>query len=135
MVVDATSSHGRPDVAREPISALPHILGRIFVQRIIRVRLKKKVLQSDHNRVEIENWFPIFSKDVQAYIALKVDIWMINFLCALDLWGIMRIIVVDSEGELECTTLVHALVRCNGQSKVEKIAGIGKMGLHGRWQV
>lgn len=84
-------------------------------------------MQSDHNRVEVENRLPILPKDVQAYVALKVDIWMVDlggdgklfslseklacatyFLSALDLWGIMRIIGVDSKGEFECTTLVHA---------------------------
>lgn len=98
-----------------------------FVQRIIRIRLEEKVLQSDHNRIEVENWLPILSKDVQAYIPFKIDIRMIYlsctrmnpsskkvsalyayFLCALDLWGIVRIIGVDSEREFECATLVHA---------------------------
>jgi preprotein translocase subunit SecB len=90
-------------------------------------------LQSDHDGVEVENRLPIFSKDVQAYVALKVDIWMINldcskysfsltevsastpyFLCTLHLWGIMRIVGVDSEGEFESATLVHA---CRGKSE------------------
>jgi hypothetical protein len=49
-----------------------------FVQRILRVGLKEKVLQSHHNRVEVKNRLPIFAKDVQAYVALKVNIWMID---------------------------------------------------------
>ena len=72
-------------------------------------------------------------------------------LCALDLWWLVRVIIVDLEGEPERATLIHAyrgqsesaalvinaysrtLVGTNGESEVEKVIGIREMCLHRRW--
>jgi hypothetical protein len=49
-----------------------------LVQWIVRVRLQEQVLEADHNRVEVEHWFPVFTEDVQAYVALEVYVGVVN---------------------------------------------------------
>lgn len=49
-----------------------------LVQRVIGVWLQEQVLQADHNGVEIEDRFPVFSEDVQANIAFQVDVRVID---------------------------------------------------------
>ena len=35
-------------------------------------------MQSDHDGVKVENWLPVFPEDVQADVALKVDIGVVD---------------------------------------------------------
>ena len=35
-------------------------------------------MQADHNRVQIQNGLPVFSKNIQAYIPFQVDIRVID---------------------------------------------------------
>jgi hypothetical protein len=49
-----------------------------LVQWIVRVRLQEQVLEADHNRVEVKHWFPVFTEDVQAYVALEVYVGVVN---------------------------------------------------------
>ena len=69
----------------------------------------------------------------------------------LDLWWLVRVIVIDLEREPERSTLIHAcrgqsesaalvinadsrtLVGTNGESEVEEVIGIREMCLHRRW--
>ena len=51
---------------------------RTFVQRIVCVWLQEEVLQADHDRVEVQNWLPVLTEDVQANVALQINVWMIN---------------------------------------------------------
>ena len=51
-----------------------------LIQRIVCIRFEEEVLQSNHHRIQVEHGFPVFSKDVQANVALKVDIWMVDLM-------------------------------------------------------
>lgn len=97
-----------------------------LIERVVCVRLEEEVLQSHHDRVEVQHWLPVLAKDVQAHVALEVDIWMVDlcdslrqyalgnmhantyFLRALDLWWLVWVIVVDHKGEDKRAALVHA---------------------------
>ena len=101
-------------------------MGFTLVQRIVRIRFEEEVLQSNHHRIQVEHRFPVFSKDVQTNVALKVDIWVVDLMrrcvkdCvfsrrydsylryAFDLWWVVWIICVDCKRESESATLVHA---------------------------
>jgi len=67
-------------------------------------------LQADNHGIQIQYWLPIFSQDVQTDIALQIDIRMVNLLGALDLWRVVREILVDGEAEVEPSALIHSLV-------------------------
>ena len=83
-------------------------------------------MQPNHHRIQVEHGLPVFSKDVQTNVALKVNIWMVDlmrrcvsawvffsvlfsyFWYALDLWRVVWVVCVDSKRESESATLVHA---------------------------
>lgn len=56
---------------------------------------RKQILQTINDRIDGENGFPVFSQDVQAYVSIKIDIRMIHFRLAFDLWGLVRVIWAD----------------------------------------
>jgi hypothetical protein len=41
-----------------------------FVQRVVRVWLQEEVLQANHDRVQVEDGFPVFSKNVETDVPL-----------------------------------------------------------------
>jgi hypothetical protein len=55
---------------------------------------------------------------------------MVDLLQALDLWRIMREVLVDGEAEVEGAGLVHALVRVDGQGEVENVVRTGEVRAH-----
>lgn len=57
---------------------------------------------------------------------------MINLLRALDLWRVVREVVIDIKCEGERSTLVHAFVGLDDQVEVEDIVRVREYGLHGR---
>lgn len=42
----------------------------LLIQRVIRIGFEEQVLQSVHDRVDGEDGFPVFSKDVQTHITI-----------------------------------------------------------------
>ena len=60
------------------MSACDWTCRRTLVQRIIGVRLQEEVLQSDHDRVEVQHGLPVLTQDVQADVPLEVNIWMVD---------------------------------------------------------
>lgn len=54
------------------------LIQRTLVERIVRIRLQEEVLQPHHDGVKIKNRFPIFSEDIEAYIAFEIDIRMVD---------------------------------------------------------
>jgi len=67
---DAASPHGLLDVLQESISILGHFRGGFFVQWIVRVRLEEQILQSNHDRIQVKDWLPVLTQNVQANISL-----------------------------------------------------------------
>ena len=68
-------------------------------------------MQTDNHGIQIQYWLPILPQDVQTDITLQIDIGVVNFLGAFDLWRVVREILVDGETEVEPSALVHSLVR------------------------
>ena len=55
---------------------------------------------------------------------------MVDLLCALDFWWVVREVLVDGEGEVERSPFVHPLVRVDRERKVEYVIRVGKLCLH-----
>ena len=53
---------------------------RTLVERIIRVWFQEEILEAHHDRSEVEYWLPVLSEDVQADVALEIDIGMIDLI-------------------------------------------------------
>jgi len=62
---------------------------------------EEQVLQPDHDRVEVEHGFPVLSQDVEADVALEVDVRVVDLWNAFDLWRFVGVVGVDGEGEGE----------------------------------
>jgi len=54
----------------KPVDILPEKLSRIMVQGIIRIGLVKEINQSVNDSINVQDWFPVFTKDIEAYISL-----------------------------------------------------------------
>jgi len=83
----------------------------LLVQRIFRVGLQEKVLEPIDYGVDGENRFPVLSEDVQADVALQVDIGVVHLRLALHLRGLMRVGSSNLETECELTMSIKALIR------------------------
>lgn len=64
-------SHGA-ETHRAPMPMLT------LVQRVVRIGLKKEVLQPDHDRVEIQDGLPVLSQDIEAHIPVVVEIGVVD---------------------------------------------------------
>jgi hypothetical protein len=71
-------------------------------------------LQPNNNRIKIQHRLPVLPQDVQTHIPLQINVRVIDLLQTLDLWRIMREVLVDGEAEVEGAGLVHAFVRVDG---------------------
>lgn len=111
----------------------PQVLGGLFVERVVCVWLQEEILETDHDRVEVQDGLPVLAENVQADIALEIDIWMIDLGNTLDLWGLVRIVAVNGKAKLERSAFVHALIGGNSEEEVEEIICIWPIHLHRPW--
>lgn len=124
------STKTTPNIPLEPLAINLQILCSLLVQRITRIRLEEQELQPDHHRVQIQHGLPVLAQDVQAHVALEVDVGVVDLLRAFDLGRIVRKVLVDCEAEDEAAAFVHALVRVDGEREVEDVVGVGEVGFH-----
>ena len=129
---DTASRHRTPHVSLEPIPVAHEIVRSVLVQRITRVRLQEQELQPHYDRVQVENWFPVFSKDIQAHVALKIDVRMVDLFFTFDFRWLVWEVLADCEGEIEDTAFVQAFVGCECECEVQDVVGIREVCLHRR---
>jgi len=90
--LDLTSFQRCFDIFLKPFDIADHLRGCLFVQRIIGVRLDEQKENSSDDIVEIQNWFPICSEDIQTHVSLQINVWMIDFRAAVDFRRLMRVV-------------------------------------------
>ena len=56
------------------------LVGGFLVERILGIGFQEEVLKSVDDGVDRQNGFPVLAEDVQADVALQVDVWMVNLL-------------------------------------------------------
>lgn len=110
LTLDASTRHTRPNIPLEALAVPSQILRRLLVERIAGVGLEEQKLQAHNHRVEVQHGLPVLAQDVQAHVALEVDVRVVDFLRALDLWRLVREVLRYVECEAEDAALVHALV-------------------------
>ena len=127
---DTAARHARPHIPLEPLPVPRQILGRLLVERIASVGLEEQELQPHDDGVEIEHRLPVLAQNIQTNIAFEVDVWVVDFLRALDLWRLVRKVLRNDKGEVEDAAFVHAFVGRYGQREVQNVVWIGKVRLH-----
>jgi len=130
--LDSPTRHSRPNIPLESLPVHLQVLRCSLVQRITRVRLEEQKLQAHDDGVQVEHGLPIFAQNVEADLALEIDVGVVDLLLAEDFGRVVREILVDGEGEGEAATFVHAFVRLDCEREVEDVVRVGKIGLHGR---
>jgi hypothetical protein len=59
------------------------------IQWVIWIWLIKQIDEAVNYGIDIQNWFPVFTENVEANISFKVYVWVIDFVYACDLWRIV----------------------------------------------
>ena len=91
-------------------------------------------LQPHDDGVEVEHGLPVLAQDVEAHVALEVDVGVVDLLRALDLGRVVREVLVDGEAEVEGAVLVQPFVRLDGQGEVERVVRVREVRAHGAAQ-
>lgn len=131
---DVSTRHAAPYVPLEALAVPRKILCRLLVQRITGVGFEEQELQAHNYRVEVENGLPVFAQDVQAHVALEVDVRVVDLGYAFYFWRLVWEVLADVEGEVEGATFVHALVGCDCECELQDVVGIGERRCHGAAQ-
>lgn len=100
------SGSARNDGANERKNGEPTL-----VEGIVGVRFEEEVLQPDHDGVQVEDGFPVLAEDVEADVAVEVEVGVVHFRDAFHFRRLVRVVVVDCESKLERAALVHACGR------------------------
>lgn len=124
------SAQTAPYVPLEPFPIDLQVLCRLLIERVTRVWLEKQELQSNNHRVQVQHRFPILPQDVQAHVALEVDVRVVDLLRAFDLGRVVGEVLIDRKAEVEAAAFVHSLVRVDGECEVEDVVGVCKVCFH-----
>ena len=78
---------------------LPHLC-HVVRQRVVGVRLVEEVDQAVDDGVDVEDRLPVLPQNVEADVALEVDVRVEDFGIAVDLRRLVRVHGRDREGEV-----------------------------------
>lgn len=81
----------------------------LLIQWIIRIWRHKQEIQPHCNRANGKHWLPVFSKNIQAHIPLKVNIGVVYFGEAFNFGRFMWVGGRNGEWKEKGSTLVHAI--------------------------
>ena len=123
---------GGADVAAEVVAALAQVLGGLLVEGVGGVGLEEEELQADDDGVEVEHGLPVLAQDVEAHLALEVDVRVVDGLLAPHLGRLVRVVLVHREREREPAPVVAPLVRLDLQHEVEDVVRVREVHLHRR---
>lgn len=128
------ATHRGPHVALEALPVCAQIFRSLLVERVTSIRLEEQKLQSYYDRIQVQNGLPVLAQDVEANLALEVDIRVVDLLAALHLGRLMGKVGRDVEREAELATAVHALVRLDVEDEAQDVIRIGEFSPHRRAQ-
>ena len=124
--------HRPLDVQLKLALVLRQVSRRVLVQRVVWVRVHEQVNQAVDARADGQNRLPVLSEDVEAHVAVVVEVGVIHLLRALHLGRLVRVHAGHVEGEHELAALVVALVGLDGDEEVQQVVlPVGKLDLHG----
>ena len=113
----------------EHLDVVPVELGRLLVQGVVGVRLVEEVDQAVDDGVDVEDRLPVLPQDVEADVALQVNVRVEDFGVAVDLRRLVRVHGRDREGEVVGRALPEARVRRHDDVEFRQIIGVRKLDL------
>ena len=99
---------------------------RFVIERIVGIWFVKQVDETVNDGINIQDWFPVLSQNVQAHFALQINVGMINLGLAFDFGRRVRIVRGNLERKVVGSTLPVARVGADRDLKRGEIVGIGK---------
>jgi hypothetical protein len=103
-----------PELHYSPVLTIHHVAGRTGTK------------QPYDNLLDVQNWFPIFSQNVETNFSLQVDIRMVNLGLALHFGGRMGVVRGNGKGEMIGRRLPVAGIGTHGHVKRSQVVGIRK---------
>ena len=49
-----------------------------MVERIVCIGFVEKIDDAVDDRVDVKDWLPVITQDVEAHVALQVDVWVVH---------------------------------------------------------
>ena len=98
-----------------------------MVEGIVGVRLVKDVNKAIDDGINIEDGLPVLPENVEAYLALKIYVGMIDAGLTCYLGRSVGVMVGNFEHKQIGCTLPEAGVGCDGYVEESEIIGIGKI--------
>lgn len=121
---DVTTSHGALHVLFKQPPVVLQDLGSLLVQWVLGVGLQEEILQAINYGVYRKDWLPVLSEDVEADVALEVNIGMINHCLTLHLGRVVWVTLSHLKTEYKLATLIEALIRTDNQLEVEEVVWV-----------
>lgn len=118
-VINSHALHSGSHVARERRRVFCQDIGSSLIQRIVRVGLQKQKIQSQHHRIEGQNWRPIFTQDIKAHIAVEINVRMVYLGDTLDLGRINGEIITDIHRKCENSPFIVSFGRTDMDFEME----------------
>merc|ERR1719362_1953729 len=101
-----------------------------MVQRIARIWFQEQVEKAVDDRRDGQHWLPVLTQNVEAHIALEVDVWMVDFRLTFHFGRLMRIEWRYIENERVACSLPKAFVGCDYYAEVHQVVLVGKINTH-----
>ena len=95
--VEVSPPHGPVHVLLEQPPVGLQLVRRLLVERVLGVGLQEEVLQPVHDGVDGQHGLPVLAEDVQADVALQVDVGVVHAGHALHLGGLVGVAGTDLE--------------------------------------
>jgi len=124
IVSDVAASHGFLHILLEDPSIALQNLCRLFVQRVFRVGFEEQILESVYDGIYGEDGLPVLAQYVEAYIALEINVRMVNLRFAFYFRRLMRISLSHFEAEHEFSSAIEPLVGADGQLEGQEVVRI-----------
>lgn len=114
------------DEAFELMDVLAKEFGRLVIEWIVGIRFVEQINESVNDRIDIEDGPPIFAQNVQADLALQVDVGMINLRLTFDFGRGVGIVWWNVKGELVRGTGPISRIGLYDDLKMGQVVGIWK---------
>lgn len=107
---------------------------QIVLGIIINSTHQEKVLNAINYSVDAEDRLPILPQDVEAHVALKVNVGMKYALLAFHLGRFVGVFLADFEAEGKPAALIKAFVRTDINLEIEEVVRIWMVEDNGLWK-
>jgi len=101
----------------------------LLVQGILRIGFQEEILKAIDYGVDCQHRFPVLSEDVEADVALKVDVGVVHLRLALHLGWFVRISRSYFERECKYSAPVEALIWVDDELEVEQVVHVRELRL------